>query len=213
MKKIKDIETWNRKEHYEFFSAMDDPFFGISTNVECSDAYNYVKEENKSFFLHYMHRAICVVNAMEEFRLRIEGGKVVEYDTIHVGTTLFREDKTFAFSLMPFSHDYNTFIEGAQSEMEEVKNSTGLRTHVDGGRRDQIHFTTVPWVSFTGVSHARKLSYADSVPKIAFGKLFERDGQRFLPVSVHAHHGLMDGYHASKFFELFGLALNTKSEL
>ena len=29
IEKIIDIATWNRKEHFEHFSAFDDPFFGI----------------------------------------------------------------------------------------------------------------------------------------------------------------------------------------
>ena len=29
IEKIIDIATWNRREHYEHFSAFDDPFFGV----------------------------------------------------------------------------------------------------------------------------------------------------------------------------------------
>ena len=32
IEKIIDIATWNRREHYEHFSAFDDPFFGLSCN-------------------------------------------------------------------------------------------------------------------------------------------------------------------------------------
>ena len=30
IEKIIDIATWNRREHYEHFSAFDDPFFGVT---------------------------------------------------------------------------------------------------------------------------------------------------------------------------------------
>ena len=30
IEKIIDIATWNRKEHFEHFSAFDDPFFGVT---------------------------------------------------------------------------------------------------------------------------------------------------------------------------------------
>ena len=33
IEKIIDIATWNRREHYEHFSAFDDPFFGVTVNV------------------------------------------------------------------------------------------------------------------------------------------------------------------------------------
>lgn len=38
MKEI-DIEKWNRKEHFEFFSKMASPYFGIITELDCSNAY------------------------------------------------------------------------------------------------------------------------------------------------------------------------------
>ena len=39
IEKIIDIATWNRKEHFEHFSAFDDPFFGVTVNVDCTRAY------------------------------------------------------------------------------------------------------------------------------------------------------------------------------
>ena len=36
IEKIIDIATWNRREHYEHFSAFDDPFFGVTVNVDCT---------------------------------------------------------------------------------------------------------------------------------------------------------------------------------
>ncbi len=34
IEKIIDIATWNRREHYEHFSAFDDPFFGVTVQVD-----------------------------------------------------------------------------------------------------------------------------------------------------------------------------------
>ncbi|RZJ50126.1 MAG: chloramphenicol acetyltransferase, partial [Chryseobacterium sp.] len=34
--KIIDLENWNRKEHFEFFSKMKSPYFGFTTEVECT---------------------------------------------------------------------------------------------------------------------------------------------------------------------------------
>ena len=41
--------------------------------------------------------------------------------------------------------------------------------------------------------------FKDSIPKITFGKFYEKAGKTMLPISVHAHHGLMDAIHVSKF--------------
>ena len=51
MKQVIDLDNWNRKEHFAFFSAFDDPFFGVTTLVDFTDVYRQSKEQNVSFFL------------------------------------------------------------------------------------------------------------------------------------------------------------------
>ena len=41
-----NIESWNRKEHFRFFSAFDDPFFGITTNVDFTTIYLEAKRNS-----------------------------------------------------------------------------------------------------------------------------------------------------------------------
>jgi len=48
-------EKWNRKEHFEFFSQMDQPFLGITTTVDCTDLLDLVKKEKQSLFASYLH--------------------------------------------------------------------------------------------------------------------------------------------------------------
>ena len=93
--KIIDIEHWNRKEHFEFFSKYDNPYFGIVTEIDCTKAYEKAKKDKVSFFAYYLHKAIIAVNKVEEFKLRILNKEVVLYDKIHAGSTLAREDGTF----------------------------------------------------------------------------------------------------------------------
>jgi chloramphenicol O-acetyltransferase type A len=72
-----------------------------------------------------------------------------------------------------------------------------------------IHFSTVPWVNFTSLSHARSFTFPDSCPKISFGKMMIGiDGKRTMSMSIHAHHGLMDGYHVGQFVDCFQELMN-----
>ncbi|MDH5475920.1 MAG: CatA-like O-acetyltransferase, partial [Cyclobacteriaceae bacterium] len=48
--KILDLENWNRKEHYHFFSQYDEPFFGLVSEIDCTIAYQVAKKNNYSFF-------------------------------------------------------------------------------------------------------------------------------------------------------------------
>lgn len=54
MKQFIDLEHWNRKEHFKFFSALDDPFFGLTTLVDFTTIYKRSKEEkNLSSYTPY----------------------------------------------------------------------------------------------------------------------------------------------------------------
>src|SRR5688572_12422169 len=101
MKKI-DIENWKRREHFEFFSKMASPYFGIVTEVDCTIAYEEAKAKNQSFFAYYLHKSMVAVNLVDELKLRIVNGDVVSYETIHAGTTIGRPDGTFGFAFINF---------------------------------------------------------------------------------------------------------------
>jgi chloramphenicol O-acetyltransferase type A len=200
MKQKLDINNWNRKEHFEFFSQMEEPFFGFTVNIDCTIAYEKAKRLDISFFNYYLHKTLIATNAIESFKYRIENGEVFVYDIINVSSTIMREDKTFGFSLIEFDEDIHKFNTIAKKEIERVQNTTGLITR-DFSDTNLIHFSAVPWIDFTAVAHARGFNYPDSCPKIAFGALREESGKKFMPLSIHVHHGLMDGYHVGLFLE------------
>ena len=200
---IINIESWNRKEHFEFFSKMASPYFGITTEVDCTIAYDNAKENGNSFFAHYLHKSMIAVNSVEELRLRIVDNKVALFEKINAGATVGRADGTFGFIFVNFSDDFETFNKELQNEIQTVLNSTGLRLNDDDIKKDLIRHSTIPWTSFTGLLHPTNFDRTESVPKITFGKFSIREGKKYLPVSIEAHHGLVDGFHLAKYLSEF----------
>ena len=70
-------------------------------------------------------------------------------------------------------------------------------------RIDVIHYSALPWFSFTGLTHPRNYNDGDSIPKISFGRIFEQGGRMMLPLSILVHHGLIDGYHVGLYIKAF----------
>ena len=200
---IINIESWNRKEHFEFFSRMASPYFGITTEVDCTIAYDNAKENGNSFFAHYLHKSMIAVNSVEELRLRIVDNKVALFEKINAGATVGRADGTFGFIFVNFSDDFENFNKELQNEIQTVLNSTGLRLNDDDIKKDLIRHSTIPWTSFTGLLHPTNFDRTESVPKITFGKFSIREGKKYLPVSIEAHHGLVDGFHLAKYLSEF----------
>lgn len=202
MKKI-NLNTWNRKEHFGFFNQMEEPFFGLTVDLDMTKAYPFCKEQGISFFLYYLHTSIKAANTIENLRYRIVGEEVIAYEVLHVNTVMLRTDKTFVFTYIPFVEDFGEFSRLARKTFEQAEATTGIGLNDDTSRPDCIHYSTLPWIHFRSFSHARGFSYPDSTPKFMFGKMEEKQGKLLMPMSINVHHALVDGYHVGVFLKSF----------
>nr|WP_315247867.1 chloramphenicol acetyltransferase [uncultured Flavobacterium sp.] len=208
MKTLLDLENWNRKEHFEHFSKMEEPFFGVTVEIDCTKAYQTAKNLKTSFFIFYLHKTLVAVNSIENFKYRISEGKIYINDCIDVSATIGREDGTFGFSFIEYNADFKIFESNALTEIERIQKTSGLFTR-SFDDDNLIHFSAIPWLNFTSLSHARSYSYPDSCPKISFGKMMtSKTGKKTMAMSVHVHHGLMDGLHVGQFVDLFQELMN-----
>ncbi|WP_166921286.1 chloramphenicol acetyltransferase [Flavobacterium poyangense] len=208
MKTLLALENWNRKEHFAHFKQMEEPFFGATVEIDCTKAYQTAKSLNASFFIYYLHKTLVAVNAIENFRYRISEDKIYIYDQIDASATIGREDGTFGFSLMEYNPDFRIFEQNALAEVKRIQNTTGLFTREF--KDDNIHFSAIPWLNFTSLTHARSFTYPDSCPKVSFGKMMTAEnGKRTISMAVYVHHGLMDGLHLSQFVDYFQELMNS----
>ena len=206
MKKALDLSTWNRKDHFNFFNTFEEPFFGVTVDLDCTKSYLTAKSLGVSFFQYYLHKSLVAANQITPFRYRIIDDKVWEYDEVHASAVINRPDGTFGFSYIDFDEDFKKFSALASSEIERVKASTGLKPASSGD--NVIHCSAMPWLNFKSLSHARSFSFKDSCPKFSFGQLREEQGKKLMAFSIHVNHALMDGFHVGQMINLFQDLLN-----
>ena len=128
MRTILDLENWNRKEHFLFFKQFEEPFFGITTTIDCTNAYNKSKEIGAPFFIYYLHKTLAAVNKIEPFRYRIADEEIYIYKQINASATIMRKDFTFGFSMIEYHSDFDVFLKTASTEIERIQNTPGLFT-------------------------------------------------------------------------------------
>ena len=204
MKKI-DISAWNRKQHFNHFNALADPYFGVTIPFDVSNAYKKSKDTGFSFFAIYLHSCMKAINAVENFKYRIIDDEVFEYDVINASSTILRVDKTFSFSYINFSEDFEEFHTNYIKEKQRIVESSELYPPVYG--LDCIHSSALPWFSFTSLKEPFS-GGKDSVPKLAFSKTYKENESLLMNVGISANHALIDGYHVGQFAELFQKNLN-----
>lgn len=201
MKQI-DIETWKRKEHFRHFSSLDDPYWSLSTAVDCACTWRAAKQTGESFFLQYLHKSLIAANRVEELRLRIVDDHVVCFDQVNGSATVLRSDETFGCCFIEFFDDFPAFAREAAKSIEQTKARSGMCLD-QNNRVDQIYYSSIPWQHFTGLTYSKSLHSQDSIPRITFGKVQEHGEKKMLPVSIQVHHGLADGLHVARFLEHF----------
>jgi chloramphenicol O-acetyltransferase type A len=206
MTKHLDLKNWIRRDVFEFFRDFDKPYFNISTQLDITSLLNSLRtrpEVSVSMAYHYF--ALRAANEIEPFRYRLGNGQVIVYDIIHGGTTVLLPNDNFTLAYFEYDPSFEKFRTRAEAAIKQAQSGDGAFR--PNPRDDMIHFTTLPWVSFTSFSHARNWGREDSVPKIAFGKFIKTGERTLLPFSVEVHHALMDGLHVGRFVNWIEAAL------
>jgi len=200
-----DLATWNRRLHFDFFRSFDEPFFGVTSQVPCTGAYERCEAAGHSFFLYYLHATLSAVHEVTPFRYRIDAEGVMVHERVDASPTISRPDGTFGYAYVRYDADFEAFQATARAEVARVRAANDL--HPSTSDDAVIHFSSLPWLNFTALSHPRPAlttaqAVPDSAPKVCFGKRHRAEGTLQMPVSVHVHHALMDGQHVAQFFEV-----------
>jgi chloramphenicol O-acetyltransferase type A len=197
-----DTEAWSRRHLFRLFKDYDDPYFNVCADVDVTPLLAFARGRGLSFFVTYHYLSTKTANEVEPFRYRLRGERVVVHERVHAGAIVLLPDDSFTFVYFDFGEDFGAFHESARAKVERARWEPPP-LDARAGQDDLIYHSVIPWVSFTGIKHARDSRQKNGIPKVAFGKYREAGGRALMPVSVEAHHALMDGLHAGRFFERF----------
>ncbi|AAK78216.1 MULTISPECIES: CatA-like O-acetyltransferase [Clostridium] len=205
-----DMSNWKRRDHFNYFRNLDYPHFNICANLDITNFYNYIKENKLPFFISVLYASTKTANGIQEFRLRIREDKLIEHEIVHPSFTIMTEGEVFNFCDAKFIENYTDFKDNTLKEIEKAKLNTCLKN--DKKRDDLLYTTSIPWISFTSISHPINTNTTDSIPRIAWGKFFNENGKVKLPFSVQAHHAVVDGVHAGHFFNIIQEMFNNPTK-
>lgn len=206
MKKI-DISSWNRKEHFEFYTTFKQPFFNVCATVDVSKTLDFCKQNKLSFFICSLFLLGYTANQIEPFRCRINKKEVDVHDELEISCTVLNNDESFSFCEFGGCSEFDLFYQQAEQQLAKIKN--GYKSLTSSNTTDNKIFCSVlPWLHFTSFSHAQKQSEHDSIPRIVMGKYKNNHNEIAMPVSVEVHHALVDGLHVGQYFDKLQLNFN-----
>lgn len=206
MKHIIDINTWERKENYEFFLGFQNPTISITSEVECAGAKARAKAAGESFFLHYLYAVLRAVNEIPEFRFRIDAeGRVVYFDHVDMLTPIkVKENGRFFTIRLPWNTDFQTFYTTAKVIINDIDpNGNPYDMEKVGGKDllDVILLSATPDLYFTSLTCTQEHRHGSNYPLMNAGKAILKEGKLVMPIAMTIHHGFIDGHHLSLFYK------------
>lgn len=194
-----DKDTWERKEIFDFFSSLSDPFYMVSFRIDVSELYDYAKAHDLSFYMAMIWACDEAINDIQAFRLCIKEDGVCEYERRDPSFTYLKEGRQ-AFQIITMEHidDIDNFCKKAIEKAEMQEGFIDLSSETD----DLIYYSCLPWIDLTALTNEKDHSSSlkdDSIPRIAWGKYKEENGRKILTVSMEVNHRFIDGIHIAMF--------------
>ncbi len=199
IKKI-DVSVWERREIFAMYAGAAFPYFAVTASADAAKLHAFAKENQLSFYFALVYILVESADSIPEFHYRLKDREPVYVDRcigyathLSAGGDLFRSVRCDpADSITEFA-----LRNREKSRIPSEENRPGAA----GGHLEALNISAVPWITFTHIFRPVTDPGGDSIPKISVGRYEWREGKLFLPLSLQAHHGLMDGIHAGRFFE------------
>lgn len=194
-----DVSSWPRREIYEFFSAVPDPFYGLSFSVDVTALKRYAKAAGLSFYYCLSYLAVQAMEGIEAFRLRIRDGRLYLTDELVPSCTDMEGNSgVFRFLTVRKNCSMETFCRRVS---EQRQRQQGLLDAQSEAWDDLVFISCVPWLEITGVSSTRAGSPDDCTVKLTWGRYREQQGRLILNMTLEANHRTVDGWHIGQFYE------------
>ncbi len=192
-----DMETYLRKQHFEYFKTLAYSYTGMTVPVEITQFFQYIKARQLPFFLSICYCVSQAANRIPEFRQRIVQDQILEFDHCRTSHTVALQDGTYCYCDLDSHRSFEDYLIYAIEEQEKVKKAPSIQ---EEETLDKLFVSTISWVSYTALVNPTPFP-PDSNPRITWGKVCKQDKKIFLPITVLCHHALVDGMHIAVFYE------------
>lgn len=197
--KVIDMNTYKRKDHFNYFKSLAYPYVGVTCDVNITDFYYAIKEKKYPFFLSFLWCVNQACNEIPQFRQRIINDSIIEYEYCHTSHTVSKEDETYAYCTLDARMSLDEFIQISLPIHNRSKEEGNIEESAEEAQ-SLIFISTLPWISYSSLIQPVPIP-ADSNPRVTWGKYKEENGKILLPVSTLCHHALVDGKHLADFYQ------------
>lgn len=201
-----DMKKWDRAEHFRFFNRLDHPNYSLCAPIDVTGLWSFrqkMKNGNRIIRLSDMiyYAATKAANSIDEMRMRIVDGVPVIFKRIDMGFTHIPDGLTLhANCVASYDPQFSKTEQAINKARQESDHNPTLSPEGAEGQ-NLFYFSIMPDIPFTTATNPWGNPEEDSVPRILFGKISEKEDKREMPVSVEALHSFVDGLHMGQFYK------------
>jgi len=197
-----DFDVWERKDIFDFFSEMSNPFYMVTFRQNVTRLYNYTKQNHISFYYALIYLCTKAINTIPAFHYVIRQSDIYCLsERIPSFTDIKKGRELFHIVTMPCDNSMIEFCNQARERSQ--KQNVFIESNMESD--SLIYFSCVPWVDITALTNERDLSSPqakdESIPHITWGKYVRSGDQLELGISIEVNHRLIDGIHIGQFAE------------
>ena len=192
-----DMSSYSRKAQFDYFRSLQYPYVGVTVDQDVTDAFLFSKETGRSFYLTVLHAAALAADGVPELRQRIKGDGIIEYSECPTSHTERTNEAGYCYCTL----HHHMGIAEYFAEAEEARKNCALNGIKEDADSESMYFiSALPWLHYSAL--IQPVAGGDeSNPRITWGKYEKTDsGRIIMPVSILAHHALVDGSHIAQFY-------------
>jgi chloramphenicol O-acetyltransferase type A len=196
-----DMDTWPRRECYEYYATGSKCMCAISADIDVTDLYKKAETVNKDFELLILYVITNVLNRHEEFRVGYckENGRLMIWDYINPVHRVFHEDtETFSRVWTKHQTDFVKFYDAAKNSIAEGLSLKSVNQPDIPDNNFEISF--IPWLHFSAINTKMSESGKYLAPVITVGKVDQINGRFMMPLTMQISHAVADGFHIARAF-------------
>jgi chloramphenicol O-acetyltransferase type A len=204
--KILDMDV-NELPFADFLTSR----YSMTVKLNALKTYELAKKENIPFFNLTSACILETLNEIPEFKWRIVGDNVVEYEKINAVSPIMQNDHTIReIEIKPASEfgDIFQWSEYVENKKNDIDDNQYL---VEPMKRDEepiANLFCIPWIDFDSMTNIIA-SPNQIMPVISWGKLVDEK----IPVTLTASHIFIFGWHFKLFYENLERYLNNPETL
>ena len=193
-----DMAHYPRRQQFDYFRSLPYPYVGVTVDVDATGAFRFSRALGRSFYLTTLHAVALAADSVDALRQRIRGDGIVEYSECPTSHVEAVDGEGYCYCTLHHHMDIDEYFERAEAARRTCAEN-GITE--DSDVESMYFISTLPWLRYTSL--IQPVAGGDeSNPRITWGK-YQREpsGRIVMPVSILAHHALVDGLQIARFYQ------------